>query len=718
MHPVIQSMDEEHRAPHARLPWRTTGRILALIRPHWREVAVGVLLTLVFAGMHTLSVASLYPVLKVLLEPEGVRGWLDRTVAGERFGAVFAPPSDADATQLLVTRVRGDAPAARAGVQAYDLVSAADGRAVREWIHEAAHAPDGGEVALRVTPSGGADRPARAVAVSAPPAEGTARWLASAARRLPAGSDATAKRRAIGVLLGVMVAVVALGNLFRYLGEVLIVRAVLRAVMGLRARLYERVLELPMSFFAGRSTADLISKFVQDMQEIQRGMVMLFGKFLREPFRAAGVLALALWLNWRITLTIAVLAPIVGGAFWVIGRKVKKSNRRLLEGYGRMIDALTASLQNIRVVKAYTAEEPERERLRRVDVSMFRQQLRLARLEALTSPLMETLGVVAGCGLAVWFASMVLENRLSMSQFGTLSVALAMMFDPLRRASDVFVRVMRSTAGAERIFQVIDTPPEQTRAAGGVELAPLASGIEFDGVTFTYPGADRPALLGVRLTIHKGETLAIVGPNGSGKTTLASMIPRFYDPREGSVRFDGVDIRAVRLMSLRRQIGLVTQDAVIFAGTPIENIAYGNGAVERRRVEEAAARARADEFIRMLPGGYEATLGERGTTLSGGQRQRLAIARAIYRDAPILIFDEATSQVDSESEQKIQAALRELTVGRTTVIIAHRLSTIQFADRIVVMDEGRIVDSGSHADLVGRCPLYRALCETQLVTTP
>jgi ABC-type multidrug transport system fused ATPase/permease subunit len=171
-------------------------------------------------------------------------------------------------------------------------------------------------------------------------------------------------------------------------------------------------------------------------------------------------------------------------------------------------------------------------------------------------------------------------------------------------------------------------------------------------------------------------------------------------------------------MSLRRQIGLVTQDAVIFAGTPIENIAYGNGAVERGRVEEAAARARADEFIRMLPGGYEATLGERGTTLSGGQRQRLAIARAIYRDAPILIFDEATSQVDSESEQKIQAALRELTVGRTTVIIAHRLSTIQFADRIVVMDEGRIVDSGSHTDLVGRCPLYRALCETQLVTTP
>jgi ABC-type multidrug transport system fused ATPase/permease subunit len=297
-------------------------------------------------------------------------------------------------------------------------------------------------------------------------------------------------------------------------------------------------------------------------------------------------------------------------------------------------------------------------------------------------------------------------------------VILAMLFDPLRKLTDVYVRVQRSTAGAERIFHVIDQPTESDLNTAHVELKPLERGIEFVDVSFTYPGAHEPAVKNVSLSIQKGESVAIVGPNGSGKTTLMSMLPRFFNPDSGEIRYDGVNVREATLQSLRQQIGVVSQEAIVFAGTPIENIAYGIAAPDEERVHAAAGRAFADEFIRNIPGGYETDLGERGTTLSGGQRQRLAIARAIFRDAPVLIFDEATSQIDTESEQKIQNALKEFSKGRTTFIIAHRLSTIQFANRIIVLDEGQVVDTGTHKELFDRCPLYRNLCETQFVTEP
>jgi len=370
------------------------------------------------------------------------------------------------------------------------------------------------------------------------------------------------------------------------------------------------------------------------------------------------------------------------------------------------------------VVKTYTAEEHERGRLDIVDRKMFRQQLRLAKLDAFLSPMMETLAIFTGSLLTVWLASRVINHSLSLPKFATLGVALSMLFDPLRKLSDVYVRIQRSTAGAERIFQVLDHPVESDLAPGDLHVGPLERGLDFVNVCFTYPNASVPALKDVTLSIGRGETVAIVGPNGCGKTTLVSLLPRLFDPATGEVRYDGVDVRRATLGSLRRQISFVGQEAVIFEATPVENIAYGQSPIDRRRVEDASRRAYADEFIRAIPGGYDAVLGERGSTLSGGQRQRLAIARAIYRDAPILIFDEATSQIDTESEQKIQTALREFAKGRTTIIIAHRLSTIQFADRLVVMDAGRIIDSGSHKELFDRCPLYRTLCETQFMNEP
>ena len=329
--------------------------------------------------------------------------------------------------------------------------------------------------------------------------------------------------------------------------------------------------------------------------------------------------------------------------------------------------------------------------------------------------MMETVAIVAGSALTVWLAGLVLNSQMTLAKFSTLGATLAVLFDPLRKLTDVYVRIQRSTAGAERVLQVIDQPVEKPDASEGVVVRPLQRSIEFSRVSFTYPGGAVRALQDVSLTISRGETLALVGPNGSGKTTLMNLLPRFFDPDSGEVRHDDLNLRLADLYTLRRNIGIVSQESVVFGGTPIQNIAYGDNAPDRQRVIEAAKGAYADEFIAALPGGYDCVIGERGSTLSGGQRQRIAIARAIYHDAPILIFDEATSQIDSESELKIQTAIREFARGRTTVIIAHRLSTIQFADRIVVMNAGRILDSGPHRDLIARCSLYRTLCETQLV---
>ncbi len=708
MDPHIVSPDDSQRAPPARFRSREFWRLVALTRPYRWSLIAGLVATIAFAGLHTVGISGAFPVFQVLLEKEDLHGWLNRAIAAHRLDVDFAPVTDADFVRFL--KIPHDSPLLVAGVRAGDDLRDARDRPVQELLRELAEVDAETPVNVLV---GGASA-LRAVELRPRPAElhfRLLRWVGSA---LPPDAPDTKLRTLIYILMALVTVAVA-SNIFRYVGETLIARAILRTLFDLRDRLYVRTLHLPMSYFSGAKTADLVTRFVQDIQEIQRGLITLFGKAVREPMRGVFLIALAFTLDWRVTLTMAGVVPLAVILFWAVGRSVKNANRKLLQAYGAMIGALTASLQSLRVVKTYTAEEHERARLDVVDRRMFEQQLHLAKLDAFLSPMMETIAVLTGSLLTVWLASLVLDHALSTAKFAALGVTLSMLFDPLRKLTDVYVRIQRSTAGAERIFQVLDHPVESDLAPGDVDVAPLEKGLDFLNVSFTYPGATAPALSDVTLSIRRGETVAIVGPNGCGKTTLVSLLPRLFDPEKGEVRYDGVDIRRATLNSLRRQIGFVGQDAVIFEGTPVENIAYGASPVDRGRAEDAARRAYADEFIRNIPGGYEAVLGERGSTLSGGQRQRLAIARAIYRDAPILIFDEATSQIDTESEQKIQTALREFAKGRTTIIIAHRLSTIQFADRIIVMDAGRIIDSSSHKELFDRCPLYRTLCETQFV---
>jgi subfamily B ATP-binding cassette protein MsbA len=377
---------------------------------------------------------------------------------------------------------------------------------------------------------------------------------------------------------------------------------------------------------------------------------------------------------------------------------------------GKLQDVISA----MKVVKVYNRQAYEKESFTAINLRLLRQQFKIAKLDSLAGPILETLGMIAGSVGLVFGAQWVYEGKMQPSEFFAFLIALGATAESLRKTSDVWNRIQQANAAAERVYSVIDQRPE-AEAPDAFELEPLEDKIEFTDVVFTYPNAKTPTLKGINLSIQAGHNVAIVGPNGSGKTTLANLIPRFYDPDSGRVLIDGKDIRDATLVSLRNQIGLVTQNVVTFNDTILANIAYGRSDASKKEIIAAAKRAYAHEFISPLPNGYNTVIGEHGAGLSGGQLQRIVIARAILKDPAILIFDEATSHVDADSEAKIHAAIEKIMNDRTSIIIAHRFSTVINADVIVVMNDGQIIAQGQHEELIQSCQLYQSLYETQLI---
>ncbi|MCJ7544140.1 MAG: ATP-binding cassette domain-containing protein, partial [Phycisphaerae bacterium] len=562
------------------------------------------------------------------------------------------------------------------------------------------------------------------VQVTLPPPPAAYGALRDLFGRIPEPHDQAERLPLFQWLLGVVLVLTIIRATFTFIQEYLIGTAIWQGIMDLRCENYDTVLRLPTTFFSEKGVSDATSRFIQDTNVLARGQNTLLGKTLVEPAKAIGSLVLALTMSWPLTLMALVSGP---PAFLLIrkfGKKMHRASRRSLESWSSMLAVLGETLQGIRVVKAYTMEAAERLRFFRVNRALLKQQRRMERLDAAGGPTVEAMGMVAGMLAAAAAGYLVFVGlglgdffyRMDRDQFLTWMVALFAMFDPVRKLAKVSMRFQEAEAAAQRIFELRDIPHEP-HVVDAPALARHRQSIEFRNVSFRYPSAAEDAVKHADFHIRAGQTVAIVGPNGSGKTTLVSLVPRLLTPASGQVLIDGVDIAGVSLKSLRSQIGLVTQDTVMFHATIGENIAYGKRRARREEVLAAAARAFVDEFVRQLPDGYDTMVGEHGATLSGGQKQRISIARAILRDPAILIFDEAMSQVDAESENRIHQALAEFAKGRTTLLVAHRFATVLAADHIVVMNAGAIIDSGTHGELLGRCELYRNLYQTQFIDT-
>ena len=501
------------------------------------------------------------------------------------------------------------------------------------------------------------------------------------------------------------------------------------ATFDLRNEFYRRTLRLDLVSFNESATSDLLSRFTHDVDNVGAGIQTLFGRAVREPLKMISCVAVAAYICWQLLLLSLIVAPLAGFLVALLAKTLKRANRKALEEMSSLYGILVESFSGIKVVKAFTMERYERNRFHQTSKKCYRKAMRIALFDGLINPVTELMGISTIC-LAILFGAYLvmsqethlfgikMSNRpLSLSALMWFYGMLAGISDPARRLSEVFNRLQRASAAADRVYQLLDREPLVCDPRRPRSVARHHRELVFEHVSFRYY-ASQPVLEEIDLRIPFGETIAIVGPNGCGKSTLANLIPRFFDPVAGSVRLDGVDLRDVRLRELRSQIGLVTQETLLFDDTVLNNIRYGCPHATREQVIEAAQQAHAHRFIEQkLEHGYQTVVGAGGGRLSGGQRQRIALARAILRDPAILILDEATSQIDLESEQLIHKVLEQFIRHRTTVVVTHRLATLALANRIVVMDGGRIADLGTHEQLMSRSDVYRRLHQIQFRET-
>jgi len=516
--------------------------------------------------------------------------------------------------------------------------------------------------------------------------------------------------KTIAILLIVFTAVKGIAE---YFSSFLMARVGQSSVLRLRQDLYGHVLAQSADFFERHRTNYLVSRLVTSAAAIEVAVTATLRDMLRESFTLMAFLAASFYYNWRLTLGALIIAPIIAVLTARFGRALRNLARESFEGNKRLTDTAQEALANQNIVKAYRAEEHERRRFKTVALEIVRANLRSAKIAALSPPTIEMIGVIAVVVLLFFGQREITAGRMNAAQFLTFLFFLFRSYDPMRKLSRLSNSMEQALAAARHVWEVMDERAEIPEKPDALELKPLSREIELRNVSFGYANETRSVLREVSLHVPAGTMVALVGESGGGKSTLTKLLPRFHDPSSGAVLWDGTDLRDARLGSLRKQIALVTQETVLFNDTVRHNIAYGRLEATDAELEEAARVAFAHDFIMELPQWYDTIVGERGIFLSGGQRQRLAIARAVLADAPVLILDEATSALDAESERLVQRALANLIRNRTTIVIAHRLSTVRRADKIVVMERGRIVETGNHTELLARGGIYKRLYELQ-----
>jgi len=723
--------------------------------PYRAKVVISVA-SAVFVGLAmTGGLTTMIPILGVMLSGDTIQASVYRHVAQERMDVKFvveptevqlaqAPQGRAKAAGLKSADVITDASPSPAGAPASPFPpvsgdpatwSATDqsyraGEILRRIAWTGSDSRDPGHVALTVA--------ARNLTVLVP--LNRAKWYdvfaLKAVQSLPLKPV-----QSVATVFALLAIIALVGNVARFFQEHLSDQSAIFAANDIRQRLYDRVLRIPLSSFNNQGTSDVTSRLITNVDNLQDGFKTVLGQSIQEPIKAVMAFVFALWVSWRLTIFIIILAPLMGLMMKKFGKKMRRASRAALRSSSVLLGQVEGTLVGIRVVKGFNAEKFERRRYSKILHSLITEMIKMSRIDAISSPVMETM-IMVMAGLVVLTGTyMITLQQLTVPQFVTVMFSLAIIAESLRKASKVINALQKANAAAARVFETLDLPSERQQGLiaaralvkGDVvprKLPPLRSAIEFQNIVFTYPNASSPALNGVSLAVPKGQCVAVVGRNGSGKTTLLALLERFFDPDSGRILIDGADIRTVSRTSLRQQISLVTQDSYVFPGTIAENIAYGEtlanpqtpDSPQRRalwtRIEESARRAFAHDFIVEKPGGYNMVLEGLGSQLSGGQKQRLCIARAVFHQSPILVLDEATSQVDAESEHLIHQAIEHLIHERTTFVIAHRFSTIISADTIVVMERGQIVGQGKHDELLNTCQIYQQLYERQLVGAP
>ncbi|MGH9350884.1 MAG: ABC transporter ATP-binding protein [Terriglobia bacterium] len=482
-------------------------------------------------------------------------------------------------------------------------------------------------------------------------------------------------------------------------------------VRDMRDMLYTKIIRQSMAFFAQNSTGQLMSTVMNDIERIQDAVSNVTAALLKQSFSLIGLLVVIFIVDWQLALVSLVLIPFVVFPSANIGRYIRKHSRKSQDKMADITNILQETFSGIRIVKAFGMEEFEGGKFKTATRRLLKVNLRWVRAHALTQPLMELLGSITIAALLLYARNEIVHHAQTLGSFAVFLYAVIKMYEPIKRLTSVNNALQLAVGASERVFETLDIQSEVVEKPGAVTLSGFKRDLVFADVEFSY--GDAAILQGVDLKIRKGEVVAIVGSSGAGKTTLANLIPRFFDVTRGRILFDGHDLRDVTVKSLRSQIGIVTQETVLFNDTVFENIAYGQSSVGRRAAEEAARAALAHDFIMEMPEGYDTIIGERGQRLSGGQRQRIAIARALLKNSPILILDEATSALDTESELLVQKAFTNLMAGRTVLVIAHRLSTVRRADRIVVLDRGCVSEIGTHEDLVSSGGIYQRLHDLQ-----